>query len=135
MLDHKQACDYERDADECSYEVDSRDYAISDIRTGTLIAILSDVNLAEVFRDLYSQWKKETWFQSSVKKRMSHPAYLKIIGMGTAALPLIFASLREEPDHWFGALEAITRENPAPQAENMYQLRDAWLEWAAVHGY
>jgi len=106
------------------------------------VAVLTDLRdkqfdptLRNTFEELLSQWKEETWFLSSVKKRMSHPAYLKIICMGAAALPLIFDSLRKEPDHWFGALEAITRENPAPRAENMYQLRDAWLEWAASHGY
>jgi hypothetical protein len=91
--------------------------------------------LRETFTDLLSQWKKETWFLSSVKKRMAHPAYLKIIGMGPSALPLIFEALRQEPEHWFGALEAITRTNPAPNAADMYELRSAWLEWAQAHGY
>jgi hypothetical protein len=102
----------------------------------TPVAVLIDeVDLESIFGELVSQWKQETWPISSVRKRMSHPAYLKIIGMGPPALPFIFKSLREEPEHWFGALEAITRENLAPNAENMYQLRDAWLGWARSHGY
>lgn len=99
------------------------------------VAILDEPSRSDVFRQLSSQWKENTWFLSSVRKRIAHPAYLKIIGMGPSALPLIFEALREEPDYWFAALESITRANPAPHAENMYELRDAWLDWARSHGY
>ena len=91
--------------------------------------------LEVVFRTLMEIWRKETWFISSVKKRIAHPAYLNIIGLGPPAVPLIIKELRKDPAHWSWALEAITREDPCPNAENMHQLTEAWLEWGKVHGY
>jgi hypothetical protein len=91
--------------------------------------------LQEIFTDLMNTWRRETWFISSIKKRVSHPAYVKIIGLGPAAIPFIIAELRKQPDYWFWALEAITRQDPMPHAENMHQLKDAWLAWAESHGY
>ena len=128
-------CDYtDSDTDSWYPETPSRDLIIFDITTARPVAAVTDSN-RKLFYDLAGEWKRDTWHLSSVKKRMSYIAYLKIIGMGKDALPYIFESLRAEPDHWFGALEAITRENPAPNAQNMYELRDAWLGWAASHGY
>lgn len=92
-------------------------------------------DLSIVFQELKETWRNETWFISSIKKRTSHPSYLKIIGLGLPALPLIFAELRREPDYWFLALEAITREDPAPNAESLQQLVSGWLAWAKEHGY
>src|SRR5450755_3143129 len=52
---------------------------------------VSDVSVSEkdIFQALVPQWKEETWFISSIKKRVSHPAYLKIIGLGRIAVPWI----------------------------------------------
>ena len=88
----------------------------------------------ETFRDLVDQWRSETWYKSSISRRVSHPAYLKIIGLGPKAVPWILQELRQEPDYWFAALEAITRENPSPNATSFPELRDAWLRWGEVNG-
>jgi len=80
------------------------------------------------------QWRSETWYKSSISRRVSHPAYLKIIGLGPKAVPWILQELRQEPDYWFAALEAITRENPSPNATSFPELRDAWLRWGEVNG-
>lgn len=90
---------------------------------------------AERFKELVKQWKEETWFRSSLKKRISHIAYLKIIGFGKTAIPWILEELQRDPDYWFPALEAITQIDAAPRAENMTQLREAWLEWGRANGY
>lgn len=89
------------------------------------------------FHALARQWKEETPFLSSVTEMATHPAYQQVIGMGEAVLPLIFAELRREPDHWFWALQAITGENPVPPADrgNLRRMADAWLTWATEHGY
>jgi len=89
----------------------------------------------ELFLKLAETWRDETWYISSIKKRTSHQAYLKMIGLGPEAVPLILAELADEPDYWFAALEAITREDPAPHAESLQELRDAWLLWGREHGY
>lgn len=91
--------------------------------------------IAKLFKALVQQWFEETWFVSSTKRRIAHPAYLKIIGLGPVAIPLIINELRVAPDHWFEALEAITREDPAVGAETIDQMRAAWLAWADRHDY
>ena len=91
-------------------------------------------NEFEVFRELVHMWKMETWHRSPLARRISHPAYLKIIGLGSQAIPWILQELKQEQDYWFAALEAITRE-PSPNVANLSELRDAWLEWGKRHGY
>ena len=66
-----------------------------------------------------------------------HPAYQDIIGMGDRALQFIFEDMSRSPDHWFWALEHITRVDPVPlqakgdlEAETTY-----WLTWATMQGY
>jgi hypothetical protein len=88
-----------------------------------------------IFNDLANKWKTETWFMSSMSRRISNLAYLQIIGLGKPALPLIFQELRREPDHWFYALEAITREDPAPANASLGEITEAWLRWSAQHGF
>jgi len=87
------------------------------------------------FREFVTAWRNETWYISSIKKKVAHPAHLKIIGLGRPALPLIFRELRTFHDYWFSALESITREDPAPNAENIQDLTEAWLGWANENGY
>lgn len=88
----------------------------------------------EVFRDHVDQWRRETWHLSSLSRRVSHPAYLKIVGLGVQAIPWILQELRQEPDYWFPALEALARDNFSPKATSMKELRDAWLKWGEVNG-
>jgi hypothetical protein len=93
------------------------------------------LGLRATFNELAKIWRDETWHSSSLRRRVSHPAYLKIIGIGTPAIPWILEELRKEPDYWFAALEAITREDPAPYTDGASRLRDAWLAWGERRGY
>ena len=139
--------------DDCKYKDDVEDWFQEEEHHGDLIIVdissfspagfvvdpgeahAGDSDLRRTFAELVSQWKDETWFISSIKKRIAHPAYLKIIGLGAPAVRLILEELRKEPDFWSYALEAITREDPIPQATTLRQLRDAWLAWGGAHGY
>jgi hypothetical protein len=87
------------------------------------------------FAALVKDWKEATWAMGSVKRRIIHPAYLKIIGMGPVAIRLLLKELQSEPDYWFPALEAITRQDPAPEGADMKQLVAAWLAWGERRGY
>jgi hypothetical protein len=97
----------------------------------------NDATTEQRFRELARQWKEATQFVSSVTGMVTHPAYQQIIGMGREVLPLILAELRRKPDHWFWALQAITRENPVRPADRgrLQAMTQAWLDWAAAHGY
>ena len=88
-----------------------------------------------VFAHLVNQWHEERGATSSVSEMVECPSYLKIIEMGQKALPLIVAQIRREaddPDHWFAALEAITGDDPVPEAAygDTVKMAEAWLTWA-----
>jgi len=86
----------------------------------------------ERFRELTKAWRNEVRFLSDTNEICSHPAYQEIIGMGALALPLIFAEMEREPDHWFWALKAITGQDPVPEEQrgNLELMTKAWLNWA-----
>jgi len=92
-------------------------------------------HLRETFMRLANAWREETWFVSSLKKKISHPDYLKIIGLGPDAIQFLLADQADSGGYWSWALEAITRQDPAPDAKTMHQLRDAWLAWGRSNGY
>lgn len=87
------------------------------------------------FDRLKEAWYVERGISSSLSELTSCPSYLRIIGMGGKALPLILAQIRrenEDPDHWFVALAAITEEDPI--TDDMFgdtvKMAKAWLAWA-----
>ena len=87
---------------------------------------------AERFQKLAATWKSAVRFLSDTDEMCSHRAYQEIIGMGAAALPLIFSELEREPDNWFWALKAITGEDPVPEEHrgNVELMAKDWLLWA-----
>lgn len=86
------------------------------------------------FEKLADQWRRETIHESQIKKKVAHSAYLRTIGMGKPALPLLVEALRDRPDHWFPALQAIANTDPARDATTPSAARDAWLSWASAEG-
>jgi hypothetical protein len=66
-----------------------------------------------------------------------HPAYQAIIALGRPAVPLLLRELAREPDHWFGALKAITGDDPVPPRSRgkLHEMTAAWLAWGKTHGY
>jgi hypothetical protein len=95
-----------------------------------------DAVLRKEFERLVKTWRADTKFTSSVHQMTLHPAYLRIIGMGRPALPLILTELEKRPDHWFAALYAITGANPVPDedAGRVKRMAKHWLDWARRHG-
>jgi hypothetical protein len=66
-----------------------------------------------------------------------HPAHLQIIGMGTAAIPMLLERLRQGERRWVYALKCITGEQPdAPEMRgNADQVIRAWVDWGTQHGW
>ena len=67
-------------------------------------------------------------------KMFSHPAYRRIMGMGSSVLPLLLVELQHRPDHWLVAMNAITGEDPAPKDANFNAAVEAWLLWGRQKG-
>ena len=91
----------------------------------------------ERFERLRDQWKEQSRYLSNTAQMALLTPYQRIIGMGTAAVPLILEELRREPDHWFWALEAITEENPvsSQDAGRVPAMVTAWLRWGIERGF
>ena len=88
-----------------------------------------------MFLQLVEQWRAErAEAMSSMAEIIACPSYLRIIGMGWRALPLIIEQLEsegDEPDHWCAALEAVTGEDPVPEDAHgdTVRIAQAWIAW------
>ncbi len=87
--------------------------------------------LQDRFDALVLQWHTNTGPTSNMSKILKDPAYLEIIAMGEAALPLIFKAFEKELDHWSHALTFITGEDPVSRdaAGDLVKIREVWLKW------
>jgi hypothetical protein len=92
--------------------------------------------LARTFNELAGRWSRETAHLSSPSQAAQNANYLRIIGLGRRAVPLILRRLGQQPDFWFVALRSITGQNPVRQedAGNTNKMRDAWLQWGVERG-
>jgi AF2212-like protein len=91
----------------------------------------------DAFQALVREWKATRGHTSSAARMAKNPAYQKIIGLGEAAVPLILAELRKEPDHWFVALHTITGADPVPPESRgkVAEMAAAWLAWGKERRY
>ncbi len=89
---------------------------------------------ADKFKRLKEEWRAATILDSSTSQKLSHPAYLAIIAIGKAAVPLILRELKQRPGHWGPALAAITGARPYPREMegDLRAVTRAWLEWGRV---
>jgi hypothetical protein len=98
-----------------------------------VLAVNADTvdSIAEEFPKLVKQWKDETAFHSSLSKKFTNPAYVRIMAMGKPALPLILSELQKNSGHWFYALKYIAGKDVAAEsnAQSFEEARAAWLEW------
>jgi len=91
------------------------------------------------FQILAAEWKRERPSGANISVMVMHPAYHRIIGMGSDAIPLLLRELEQEqePEHWFFALWAITGADPVPQEHrgNVREMAKAWVNWGKRQGY
>jgi uncharacterized protein (DUF433 family) len=92
-------------------------------------------DLEVLFQSLVQQWRSETAHLSLILKKVTHPAYQRIIGLGPRVVPLILRELEQKPGFWFWALQAITGEDPAPSEATVDETTQAWLQWGKQRQY
>jgi hypothetical protein len=95
---------------------------------------VDDDALKRLFNELVARWKDETEAESSIRRASMHKDYLRIIGLGPPAVPLILHELEREPDYWFWALTSITGEDPARGESSLASATARWLEWGRERG-
>jgi hypothetical protein len=89
------------------------------------------------FRIRAKRWRHDTDGLSAIEDVITHPDYLKIIGMGKPAIPLILNELRVNGGRWYIALESISEQNPVACEYVGYvkRMKEAWLEWGRTNHY
>lgn len=92
------------------------------------------IQLEVEFENMADEWEKATDFESVVMRKVMHPAYQRIIGMGSDVVPLILRRLQREPRQWFWALTSITGEDPAEDQTTAEGAARAWLDWGRRQG-
>lgn len=91
--------------------------------------------LQSTFSELRDEWLRFSLLEPSLQRKVMHPAYQRIIGLGPSAVPLILRELHREPNHWFWALRALTGIDAAQGTEGVREAADRWLRWGEEHGY
>ena len=91
--------------------------------------------IKKIFKDNIKRWIEETLTLSSVTDIVLNNNYQRIVGLGPAALPLIFKELKKGKGYWFWALAAITGYEPSCEEGNFAAYRITWLKWGKEHGY
>lgn len=89
------------------------------------------------FRQLADQWSNDTLNLSSITEMITHPAYLRIIGLGAPATGLLLQELESNPDYWFFALSAVTNQDPTTNDDqgDFDEMRNKWLQWGQARHY
>ena len=97
----------------------------------------ADLGIQRRFAALARLWLIETGGVAVSDRRIMHPAYQQIIGLGPRVIPVVLQELEARPDYLFRALRALTGENPVvdEDAGIMTRMVDAWLNWGRAHGY
>ncbi len=89
------------------------------------------------FQRLATIWLSETAHVSSSSDLVAHPAFLEIVGMGPAVIPLLLGELEKNTGHWHRALRQITGIDPVSSTDrgNIAKARAAWLHWGKEQGF
>lgn len=96
----------------------------------------STVRISDYFQKLADQWQHDTAHVSQISQRIDHPAYKRIVRMGSAAVPLILEQMKEGSGHWFHALSMLVDDNPIP-SDFSGTIDDAaalWVAWGVDKG-
>ena len=117
--------------DQCALTSES---IIKSDHRGTLLRHRAEQYRVE-FEALSKRWQRDTKHLSLVSRKISHPAFLRIVGIGESVIPLLLEALRDRPAHWFVALRATANVDPVPENANPSEARRAWLQWGRSQGY
>jgi GAF domain len=92
----------------------------------------------EKFNALAVKWKVDTQTSLFMTQRCNDPSYQRIIGMGQQIVPLLLKKISEPSgEDWFGALGAITNENPVKLEHRgiIDKITEDWIKWGKSKGY
>ena len=109
----------------------SSDGSLIRVSTAQRITV-SQESIEQRFNRLSAKLRRDTAVFSTLDKRIRHPAYQEIIGMGADVVPLLIKDLESErPSEWFVALTKITGNDQVPPEDrgNWSKMVKAWSQW------
>jgi len=80
------------------------------------------------FNQLKQEWIEATRTLSSISDICMHPAYQRIIAMGTTVIPFIMRDMLDSYNHWFWALKSLTGVDPVPPSKRG-KIKEMTIEW------
>jgi hypothetical protein len=94
-------------------------------------ASLPALDIESEFESLAAQWHEATDDLASATRAVAHPSYLRIVSLGSPAVPLILKDLHDNGGLWFAALSAITGLALGTEADraSYKRMRELWLAW------
>jgi len=112
-------------------------WTVGDTEGAVAVLEAPDIGVTTQFQKLAAQWMEETSSSSILAKRLAHPAYQRIVGMGKPVISILLDELSERPNWWFHALRSITGVDPvlAEDRGNLDRMAAAWIAWGRSNGY
>ncbi|HZL34450.1 MAG TPA: hypothetical protein VFC78_04010 [Tepidisphaeraceae bacterium] len=109
----------------------------ADASLGALVdgKVVEFSSIEEKIEALAEAWREDNLGRSVVN--YFHPAYLKIIGLGMAAVPHLLREVAQGSRVWFLALEQIVGY-PVHLPEmkgDLAAVAKAWIDWGTFNGY
>jgi hypothetical protein len=103
---------------------------------GQPIVVLQDLGLGKRFRVEAQKWEQDTMHLSSTARRVLHPSYQAIMGMGPDVVPILLRDMQQTGRQWFWALRHITGENPVDPSDlgKVDKMISAWIKWGKKEG-
>lgn len=113
-------------------------YSLDALLSKTEDVLTQDIkSKSRLFNRLSENWHKDTDHHSFSHLITNHEAYLKIIAMGTVAIPFILQDLQERGGNWYVALRILSDQDPVPLESkgNVPLMNESWLQWGRDNGY
>jgi hypothetical protein len=87
--------------------------------------------LEQRFQELAANWERDTSHVSSLTKKVMHPSYQTILGLGPNVVPLLIRDMQQNRRDWFWALHHLTQANPVSSEHSgkLDKMIAAWVNW------
>jgi hypothetical protein len=90
----------------------------------------------DLFQEMVSQWTLGIGSTSNPTEIFAHPAFRRIVGTGSDAVPFLLREVKKNPSYLVWALREITGKDPVPRDArgNMKEMARAWVAWGEENG-
>ena len=104
----------------------------------SLVMVTVTLPFEQQFRRFADSWCEGTMFVSSPQELRDHPAFERIIALGSKAIAPSLDELKSTGDpRWYLILRRLTAAPPPPPdaSADAERIRTHWLNWGREQGY